>query len=155
MHGTDTSPLEVAASKKLGKPRVSMFGSCVLAEIPDPIRETSPNETRNIEGCFVHPGLVRGAVVQAKIRCDGGFEVVRFTARKSIIHVEDAVLCVVEIDCHIRRLGQLHAWEHARKTFPLYFDKHNPLTLRCNGQHEHLEWGLLPNSGRVDGGLRA
>ena len=81
VHGTDTSPLEVSAGKKLGKPPVSMFGSCVLAEIPDSIREMSPNETRNVEGCFVHPGLVRGAVVQAKIRCDGGFEVVRFTAR--------------------------------------------------------------------------
>jgi hypothetical protein len=81
VHGTDTSPLEMSAGKKLGKPAVSMFGSCVLAELPDSVKELSPNETRNVEGCFIHTGLLRGAVVQAKIRCDGGFEVVRFTAR--------------------------------------------------------------------------
>lgn len=69
------------AGRRLSKPRTSLFGSCVLAELPDSVRGQSPNETRNIEACFIHPGLVRGGVVQGFVRMDGAQELVRFTAR--------------------------------------------------------------------------
>ena len=79
--GTDSSPLEMIAGRKLSKPTTSLFGSCVLAELPDSVRGQSPNETRNIEACFIHPGLVRGSVVQGFVRVDGAQELIRFTAR--------------------------------------------------------------------------
>ena len=79
--GTDSTPLELISGKKRSKPAVSMFGSSVLAELPDSIKQLSPNETRNVEASFIHLGLSHGPVVQAKIRCDGRFELVRFVAR--------------------------------------------------------------------------
>ena len=80
-HGTDHSPLELIAGRKLSKPKTTMFGANVLAEIPDSIRRDNPNEARNIEASFVHVGLVRGAVVQGLVRRDGSHDLVRFTAR--------------------------------------------------------------------------
>ena len=47
--GTDLSPLETSAGRSLSKPVVSLFGSLVIAEIPDSIRQYSPNETRSIQ----------------------------------------------------------------------------------------------------------
>ena len=38
-------------------------------------------EKRNIEACYVHPGLVRGSVVQGSARENGAMELVRFVAR--------------------------------------------------------------------------
>ena len=50
--GTWDSPLEMSAGKKLGKPAVSMFGSCVLAELPDSVKEPKQNAKR---GRVFHP----------------------------------------------------------------------------------------------------
>ena len=44
--GTNLSPLETSAGRALSKPTVSSFGSVVLAELPDSIRQYAPNETR-------------------------------------------------------------------------------------------------------------
>ena len=79
--GTDLSPLETSAGRSLSKPTVSLFGSLVIAEIPDSIRQYSPNETRNIEAAFVHPGLGTGAAVEGFLRVDGRLELRRFYAR--------------------------------------------------------------------------
>ena len=59
-HGSDISPLEYSTQRKLSKPSFAMFGSTVLAELPDGLRAQSPNETRSIEACFVHSGLDTG-----------------------------------------------------------------------------------------------
>ena len=58
-----------------------MFGSTVLAELPDSLRAQSPNETRSIEACSVHSGLDTGPVVQGALRIDGELVLKRFVAR--------------------------------------------------------------------------
>ena len=80
-HGTDSSPLELSVGRRLSKPVVSLFGSCVLGELPDSVKHLSPNETRNVEAAYLHCGLDRGSLVQAKVRCEGGLELIQFTAR--------------------------------------------------------------------------
>ena len=79
--GSDRSPLEMVAGRKLSKPTSSLFGTQVLAEIPDSVRQHSPLSTRNMECTFIHLGLERGPVVQGFIRVDGKAELVRFVAR--------------------------------------------------------------------------
>ena len=79
--GTDLSPLETSAGRSLSKPTVSLFGSLVIAEIPDSIRQYSPNETRSIEAAYVHPGLGTGAAVEGFLRVNGQLELRRFYAR--------------------------------------------------------------------------
>ena len=79
--GTDQTPLETIAGKKLSKPVTTLYGACVLAELPSSIKDKSPNETRNVEACFLHCGLTRGPLVQAFVRTDEGHELIRFTAR--------------------------------------------------------------------------
>ena len=79
--GTDLSPLETSAGRSLSRPIVSIFGSLVVAEIPDSIRQYSPNETRSIEAAFVHPGLGAGSAVEGFLRVDGRLELRRFYAR--------------------------------------------------------------------------
>ena len=54
--GSDRSPLEMVAGRKLSKPVSSLFGTQVLAEIPDSVRQHSPLSTRNIECTFIHLG---------------------------------------------------------------------------------------------------
>ena len=77
-HGSDFSPLEYSTQRKLSKPSFAMFGQTVLAELPDSLREQSPNETRSIEACFVHSGLDTGPVVQGALRIDGEMVLKRF-----------------------------------------------------------------------------
>ena len=79
--GSDRSPLEMVSGRKLSKPVCTLFGSQVLAEIPDSIRQHSPLSTRNVECTFIHMGLERGPVVQGFIRVDGKAELMRFVAR--------------------------------------------------------------------------
>ena len=79
--GTDLSPLETSAGRSLSKPTVSLFGSLVIAEIPDSIRQYSPNETRSIEAAFLHPGLGTGSAVEGFLRVNGSLELRRFYAR--------------------------------------------------------------------------
>ena len=80
-HGSDFSPLEYSTQRKLSKPSFAMFGSTVLAELPDSLRAQPPNETRSIEACFVHSGLDTGPVVQGALRIDGELVLKRFVAR--------------------------------------------------------------------------
>eukprot|EP00434_Breviolum_minutum_P042543 symbB.v1.2.037870.t1/scaffold5715.1/size24294/1 len=79
--GTDLSPLETSAGRPLSKPVTSMFGATVIAEIPDSIRQYSPNESRSIEAAYVHPGVGTGAAVEGWLRVDGRLELRRFYAR--------------------------------------------------------------------------
>ena len=79
--GTNMSPLETSAGRSLAKPTVSLFGSTVIAEIPDSLREYSPNETRSIECCYIHPGLGTGAAVEGLLRVEGRMQLRRFYAR--------------------------------------------------------------------------
>ena len=79
--GTNLSPLETSAGRALSKPTVSSFGSVVLAELPDSIRQYAPNETRNVEAAYVHPGLGTGAAVEGLLRVDGQLQLRRFYAR--------------------------------------------------------------------------
>ena len=79
--GTNLSPLETSAGRSLSKPVVSLFGSTVMAEIPDSLRAYSPNETRSIEACYIHPGLGTGAAVEGVLRVQGQMQLRRFYAR--------------------------------------------------------------------------
>ena len=79
--GTNLSPLETSAGRSLSKPVVSLFGSTVIAEIPDSLRVYSPNETRSIEACYIHPGLGTGAAVEGVLRVQGQMQLRRFYAR--------------------------------------------------------------------------
>ena len=79
--GTNLSPLETSAGRGLSKPVVSLFGSTVIAEIPDSLRAYSPNETRSIEACYIHPGLGTGAAVEGVLRVQGQMQLRRFYAR--------------------------------------------------------------------------
>ena len=79
--GTNLSPLETSAGRSLSKPTVSAFGSMVIAEIPDSIRQYSPNETRSVEAAYVHPGLGTGAAVEGMLRIEGQLQLRRFYAR--------------------------------------------------------------------------
>ena len=79
--GTNLSPLETSAGRELSKPVVVSFGAMVIAEIPDSIRQYSPNETRSIEAAYVHPGLGTGAAVVGLLRVEGRMTLRRFYAR--------------------------------------------------------------------------
>ena len=79
--GSDRSPLEMVAGRKLSKPTSSLFGTQVLAEIPDSVRQHSPLSTRNMECTFIHLGLERGPVVQGFLRVDRKAELMRLVAR--------------------------------------------------------------------------
>ena len=81
VHGSEFSPLEYINQRKLSKPQMALFGQTVLAELPDAIRRVTPNETRNVEAVFVHPGLDTGPIVQAKMRVQGEMVLKRFVAR--------------------------------------------------------------------------
>ena len=52
-----------------------------MAELPDSVKQLSPNETRNVEAAYLHCGLDKGSLVQAKVRVDGNLELVQFNAR--------------------------------------------------------------------------
>ena len=54
--GSDFSPLEYVAGRRLSKPVAATYGMSVLAEIPDSLRRISPNESRNVEAVFLHHG---------------------------------------------------------------------------------------------------
>ena len=54
-----------------------------MAELPDSVKQLSPNETRNVEAAYLHCGLDKGSLVQAKVRVDGNLELVQFNARNS------------------------------------------------------------------------
>ena len=79
--GCDLSPLEFVAGRNLTKPVTAMYGMNVLAEIPQSLRQGSPNEARNVEAMFLHHGLGTGPVVQAMIRHDGEMKLRKFVAR--------------------------------------------------------------------------
>ena len=79
--GCDLSPLEFVAGRNLSKPVTALYGMNVLAEIPQSLRQGSPNESRNVEAMFLHHGLGTGAVVQAMIRHDGEMKLKKFVAR--------------------------------------------------------------------------
>ena len=79
--GCDLSPLEFVAGRNLSKPVTALYGMNVLAEIPQSLRQGSPNESRNVEAMFLHHGLGAGAVVQAMIRHDGEMKLKKFVAR--------------------------------------------------------------------------
>ena len=53
----------------------------VIAEIPNSIRQYSPNETRSVEAAYVHPGLGTGAAVEGMLRVEGQLQLRRFYAR--------------------------------------------------------------------------
>ena len=87
---SDMFPLEFVAARRLSKPHVAMYGMVVLAELPSSLVKDSPNETRNIEAMYLHPGLGTGPVVQGKRRFNERTVLRRFVARnlKPIFPVE-------------------------------------------------------------------
>ena len=78
---SDLSPLEFISARRLSKPHVGMYGMVVLAELPSSLVKDSPNETRNIEAMYLHPGLGTGPVVQGRFRSNGEMVLKRFVAR--------------------------------------------------------------------------
>ena len=53
VHSSEFSPLEYGTQRSLSKPQVALFGQSCLAELPSSVRKGSPNETRNVEACFI------------------------------------------------------------------------------------------------------
>ena len=78
---SDFSPLELVAGRRLSKPVTALFGSTVLAELPSSLKKDCPNETRQIECSYLHPGIDHGPIVQGKMRIDGQRYLTRFAAR--------------------------------------------------------------------------
>ena len=78
---SDFSPLELIAGRRLSKPVTALFGSTVLAELPSSLKKECPNETRQIECSYLHPGIDHGPIVQGKMRIDGQRYLARFAAR--------------------------------------------------------------------------
>lgn len=83
VRGWDMSPIEVSAGRRFTRPFCSSFGSTIMAELPDSVKEQAPNESRNVEAAFLHPGFTCGAYVQAKIRIGDQMEMKRFIARNA------------------------------------------------------------------------
>ena len=81
VHSSEFSPLEYGTQRHLSKPQVAMFGQSCIAELPTSVRKLSPNETRSVEACFIHPGLDTGPVVQALVRSGSEVTLRRFAAR--------------------------------------------------------------------------
>ena len=78
---SDFSALELIAGRRLSKPVTALFGSTVLAELPSSLKKECPNETRQIERSYLHPGIDHGPIVQGKMRIDGQRYLARFAAR--------------------------------------------------------------------------
>ena len=78
---SDFSPFEAICGRRLSKPPSAMYGSLVLAELPDSVRVQSPNETRSIEAAFMHTGMDHGCVVQGFVRIEDELVLYRFVAR--------------------------------------------------------------------------
>ena len=81
VHGSEFSPLEYGTQRKLSKPQMALFGQTVVAELSTNVRKLSPNETRSVEACFLHPGLDTGPVVQGLVRVENELILKRFVAR--------------------------------------------------------------------------
>lgn len=78
---SDFTPFEAACGRRLSKPSSALYGSVVLAELPDSIRDRSPNETRSVEAAFLNPGMNEGCLVQGFIRFEETLVLQRFHAR--------------------------------------------------------------------------
>ena len=78
---SELSPLEYVAERRLSKPHTSVYGSIVLAELPQSLLNRAPNESRNIEAMYLHAGLGTGPVVQGFVREEGQMTLRRFVAR--------------------------------------------------------------------------
>ena len=81
VHGSEFSPLEYGTQRKLSKPQIALFGQTVIAELSTNVRKLSPNETRSVEACFLHPGLDTGPIVQGLVRVENELVLKRFVAR--------------------------------------------------------------------------
>ena len=81
VHGSEFSPLEYGTQRKLSKPQMALFGQTVVAELSTNVRKLSPNETRSVEACFLHPGLDAGPIVQGLVRVENELILKRFVAR--------------------------------------------------------------------------
>ena len=60
---------------------MALFGQTVIAELSTNVRKLSPNETRSVEACFLHPGLDTGPIVQGLVRVENELVLKRFVAR--------------------------------------------------------------------------
>ena len=67
--------------RESSKPQMALFGQTVVAELSTNVRKLSPNETRSVEACFLHPGLDTGPIVQGLVRVENELILKRFVAR--------------------------------------------------------------------------
>ena len=69
VQGSNKTPREIAVGSKVSQDCFALFGSKVLAEVPQSILERSPNMPRFISAAFIHPEFQSsGSVVIGKIR---------------------------------------------------------------------------------------
>ena len=69
VQGSNKTPREIAVGSKVSPDCFALFGSKVLAEVPQSILEKSPNTPRFISAAFIHPEFQSsGSVVIGKIR---------------------------------------------------------------------------------------
>ena len=65
------SPREIALGERVKTDSFALFGSKVLAEIPDPLRASNPNLPRFVPASFLHPqfnSMGSMSIVAAMIR---------------------------------------------------------------------------------------
>ena len=69
VQGSNKTPREIAVGSKVSQDCFALFGSKVLAEVPQSILERSPNMPRFISAAFIHPEFQSsGSVVIGKIQ---------------------------------------------------------------------------------------
>ena len=69
VQGSNKTPREIAVGSKVSPDCFALFGSKVLAEVPQSILEKSPNTPRFISAAFIHPEFQSsGPVVIGEIR---------------------------------------------------------------------------------------
>ena len=93
--GSDRSPREIVAGRPMALDRFALFGSKILAEIPQSIASLNPNLPRFVDGCFLHPQFSSmGTMVFAMIRVRNELQPKIFVAKSF------KLIFPVELDFH-------------------------------------------------------
>ena len=80
-HGSDLAPCDFVLGRPSPKGAFTLFGSTVLAELPQSVRDLAPNLPRFVESCFLHPVFDSMAIkVRALVRIEGELVLKTFSA---------------------------------------------------------------------------
>ena len=80
-HGSDLAPCDFVLGRPSPQGAFTLFGSTVLAELPQSVRDLAPNLPRFVESCFLHPVFDSMAIkVRALVRIEGELVLKTFSA---------------------------------------------------------------------------